>query len=249
MPTSYNKQDWFFLYAVLVACLVVLFTSTKVRCLELEEPLPICPVDFHECIERDFVAELQRAHMLDPSLHPIGTRLYDGISDRRRQIDDWELEAIQIVGSGVIGKGYLDLLETDDGAHGFAHFQPPNGLDIPRLAVFEAIDELEDIRWIDNPKWVQEVDEVLHGPYSVAIQLRAWRDGVNHAVRGAARNGWEEDQYTIAAAIANSTGEWGFLELAEHNEWCPTKTIDGYVAQRPDSLHRQRRARRLQEFL
>jgi len=256
MFTRLTNERAFILLVLLVFVLLGLMCYSKTSVAQDEdwpvEPiLPMCPVDFHECVERDFVAELERAHMLDPNLAPIGVWVGDRTSDRRREIDDWELAAIDIImNSGAIGKDWNDILTTDGGAHGFAHFQPPNGLDLEELEIYEYMEEVKgDIHWIDQIFWVEHLETILYSPYSAAIQLRAWRSTVNHAVYGAQRNGWEDEELVIAASIANSTGERGFLNLAEECGWDPAATIQGYMDQRPDSNHRRRRARRLQLLL
>ena len=63
----------------------------------VEPVLPMCPVDYYECVERDFVAELERAHMLDPNTSAIGVSVREGTSDRRRRLQPWELVAINII--------------------------------------------------------------------------------------------------------------------------------------------------------
>ena len=106
-----------------------------------------------------------------------------------------------------------------------------------------------DIPWIDFDSWVEQIEEILYSPYGAVIQLNAWRSTVNHAIYAAMSQGLEDEELSIVASIANSTGERGFLNLAEEHEWDLEATILGYVAQRPDNDHRRRRALRLQELM
>jgi len=237
------------LFWLLIAVILILMGLAAKPARAHEEEL-FCPVDYPECYPFDFMEELERAHMLDISCVSIGSR---GNSERRRRIRRWEINAIEIIMSGALGKSPIDIVPTDGGAHGFAHFQPPNDLNISWMEHYEADDDIpECIRtsgFNHDDDWVSDIERVLYSRYSVAIQLTAWRSGVSRAVAEARRNGWEENHWTIAAAIANSTGQRGFINLAGSAGWDPELTIQAYTDQRPDSRHRRRRARRMRQYL
>lgn len=242
---------------VLLAALFIIMISFvfahRAWCGEEEWPTTyyedVCPVEYDECLQFDIEHELERAHMLFPHISPIGVS--SDTSDRRRQIEDWELESLSIIMGGVLGKDYHDLVETDCGAHGFAHFQPPNGLNLSEFEFYEESenDGLIETCWIDDqPKWVFRLEEVLYSPYGIALQLTAWRDTVDYAIYRALERGWVDEELTLVASLTNSTGARGFLDLADEHDWDPHLVIQGYMDQRPDSDHRRRRAQRLQEL-
>ena len=234
------------LFWVMIVC-VLLTLLLAIRQSYAEELF--CPVDYPECYPFDFLEELERAHLLDASCASISAR---GSSDRQRRIRDWEIEALRVI-VGNRAKSIVDIVPTDGGAYGFAHFQPPNDLGISWMESYEEDPNVDECILTDNfhrnQNWVEDTQDILYSRYSVTIQLTAWRAGVDRAVYAAIENGWSRRQLTIAAALANSTGETGFVRIAESSNWDPEMTLLAYVAQRPDSRHRQRRAERLREYL
>ena len=82
-------------------------------------------------------------------------------------------------------------------------------------------------------------------PYGPGYQLLEWRDRVLAAAYYASREGWDSDKMAWALAIANSTGVGGFRRILAED---PEDTLDYYLAQRPDSDHRARRAAALREL-
>lgn len=240
------SRDKILFWVMIVCALLTLLLAIKQA--YAEEEL-FCPVDHPECYPFDFREELERAHLLDASCASISSR---GSSDRQRRIRDWELEAIQVI-VGRRAKSIIDIVPTDGGAYGFAHFQPPNDLGLSWMEHYESDPNIDECILTDdfhlNSDWVSDTQDILYSRYSVTIQLTAWRAGIDRAIYAAQANGWSTRQLTIAAALANSTGESGFISIAEASNWDPEETLVAYIAQRPDSRHRQRRAERLRDYL
>ena len=250
MRTVDMNNLWKLIIVALAALLLAAAPGWAQTPEEIEDELLTCPLDFPECYPFDFLTEIARAHMLDPSCSRMG---YWGGRDRRRRVADWELDAVAIVISGSLGKDVLDILPVDGGAHGFAHFQPPNDLRQDFMAHYDEDDDVDECIQTDDfhldPVWVSDIQTVLYSRYSVVIQLNAWRRGVDSAVYEARDSGWEDEHLAIAAAIANSTGEYGFRRLLDSAAGCPAQAIQLYVDQRPGSNHRRRRATALRERL
>ena len=161
-------------------------------------------------------------------------------------LEQWEIDAIIIIMSGARGKNFTDIVRTDCGAHGFAHFQPPNGLGIEELEHYE---EMDVDCWFYHDDWRGSITEILYSPDSWAIQVEAWRRNAHRAARSAKRSGWGGVELAVAASIANSTGAAGFRRLARRASWCVEGVIDEYLEQRPNSGHRARRAERMRALL
>ena len=193
-----------------------------------------CPLEVYYCqmpLDR-YVDAMADAHNFDARV----TRL-------RR----FEREAIEVITSaGSIGKRPYDIVRTDCGAHGLFHFQPPEGiLEWAPWDVTEVVENAGDCAY-HNQEWVGTVDQVLHMyPYGPGYQLLEWRDRVLAAAYYASREGWDSDKMAWALAIANSTGVSGFRRILAED---PEDTLDYYLAQRPDSNHRARRAAALREL-
>ena len=178
---------------------------------------PLCPdIEYAACYNQDLFADLDEA----------GAR-------------DWEIDAIDIITSGAEGKTPTDLIETDCGAHGWAHFTPGRlqlGTSWKGDCAFE------------DPEWIATMRAVLYSEHSSTIQLYAWRRIVSQGLRPARRAGCSEVCLTVMAAVSNSSPTLA-RTLGEAVEWDLWLVIDGYEASRPGNAHRERRAEELREFL
>ena len=193
-----------------------------------------CPTEVHLCqmTLSQYIDSMAEAHNFDARV----TRL-------RR----FEREAIEVIASAdSIGKRPYDIVRTDCGAHGLFHFQPPMGiLEWAPWDVTEIVDSAGDCAY-ENQQWVETVDYMLHMyPYGPGYQLLEWRDRVLAAAYYASQEGWEADKMAWALAIANSTGVSGFRRILSEN---PDETLEYYLAQRPGSNHRARRAAALRRL-
>tara|TARA_Y100000310_G_C20587140_1_gene766041 strand:- start:636 stop:1358 length:723 start_codon:yes stop_codon:yes gene_type:complete len=214
-------------------------TAREVRSLMSYPPCPqieynYCPAEVYICqmTLEQYIDSMAEAHNFDARI----TRL-------RR----FEREAIEVITSaGSIGKRPYDIVRTDCGAHGLFHFQPPMGvLEWAPWDVSEVVENAGDCAY-ENQQWIETVDYLLHMyPYGPGYQLLEWRDRVLAAAYYASQEGWEADKMAWALAIANSTGVRGFRRILSED---PDETLEHYLAQRPGSNHRARRAEALRRL-
>lgn len=137
------------------------------------EAVPASPWAWPECLPRNTIDDVRQAGA-----------------------QDWEVLAIRAITRDGLSKGPVDLVPTDCGAHGWAHFSPGR-LDL-NIATSSPCP-------VDDAKWRQGVQLVLYSDGAGWVQLRAWRRIVGPAVREARRNGWRRSELALAAALANSS--------------------------------------------
>jgi hypothetical protein len=190
----------------------------------------ICPVVYPECLHTDVMWELEHAYMLDPSVRPLR---------------DYEQEAIRITTSR--GRTLVDF--TSISRHGFAHFTPPNGLNVPALEEFRPVEgECINTDWHTNREWRNALNEVLYSPYAAVIQLQEWRRETGPGIAYARQQGWSGEQLAVAAVLCNGIGSRGFRELTAEYGHDPEATIAGYLAANP-TRHARLRSRQLNGLL
>jgi len=203
---------------------------------------PPCPeIEYDYCPDETVLCQME----LDEYIDFMGeAHMFDTRVTRLRR---FERDAINVITSAdSIGKRPYDIVRTDCGAHGLFHFQPPEG--ILEWAPWDVSDVIRDAG--DCPyytrEWVETVDIMLHMyPYGPGYQLLEWRDRVLRAAYYASRAGWPPERLSWALAIANSTGVGGFRRILRPD---PEVTLDLYLAQRPGSNHRRRRAEALRRL-
>ncbi len=202
------------------------------ECLPPDTELRACPlwdVANRECTDWGSLSDqLERIHLLLPG----------------RPISDWEMLAIEIITADT-DKGIANVVETDCGATGIFHLQPPDPLD----AGLTTSDDCP----IEDDGWRESLDGYLYSPYSVALQVRAWRRIVGPAVQFARNHGLEGEELAVVASIANSTGSSGAQALMSlvyrrDRQLKIPALLDAYIEDR-DTPHRRARAQRLLELL
>lgn len=148
--------------------------------------------------------------------------------------EDWELLAIRIItrDGTASRRGMTDIVATDCGAFGAFHLQPAHH-------VAGMTWEGECAR--EDPAWQWGLLSFLYSDHSASLQLTEWRDVVDVAVDAAADAGLDELEIAAVAAMANSTPS-GTLRLGQRTGWNVSAMVDGYMAMRPSSRHRERRA-------
>ena len=203
---------------------------------------PPCPeIEYNYCPDEIVLCQMELDEYIDfmGEAHMFDTRL--------TRLRGFELDAIRVITSAdSIGKRPYDIVRTDCGAHGLFHFQPPEGiLEWSPWDVSDVIRRACECPFY-NREWVETVNLMLHiHPYGPGYQLLEWRDRVLRAAYYASRTGWPPERLSWALAIANSTGVGGFRRILRPD---PEETLDLYLAQRPDSNHRRRRAEALRRL-
>jgi len=233
----------FNLIALIVLCSsnisLASITNTEIHEFEYLMSYPSClPINYDYC-----PAEFEFCYMdLEQYIEFMGNS--HDFDSRVTRLRRFELEAIQIIAApDRIGKRPYDIVRTDCGAHGLFHFQPPEG--ILEWSPWDASSVIQAAGSCPyyTRQWVNLVDLTLHiYPYGAGYQLLEWRDRVLAAAYYARDAGWPSERLSWALAIANSTGVSGFRRILRED---PEKTLDLYVAQRPESNHRQQRANML----
>jgi hypothetical protein len=170
------------------------------------EPLPTyCPMIWYECLSRDTLRDLERAGATT-----------------------WELMAVRAITRDGESKGPVDLVMTDCGAHGWAHFSPER-LDLNLSHVTECP--------YDDPEWRHAVLAVLYSERSGALTLAAWRRIIAPALYEAQRHGWRRAELALAAAVAN-TAPTLLVRLGEECSWSSACVAHRYAR---GNEHRARR--------
>jgi len=203
---------------------------------------PPCPeTEYNYCPDEIVLCQME----LDEYIDLMGeAHIFDARVTRLRR---YERDAISVIAAAdSIGKRPYDIVRTDCGAHGLFHFQPPEGiLEWAPWDVSDVVENAGDCPYYTQ-EWVETVDMMLHiYPYGAGYQLLEWRDRVANAAYYARRAGWPTERLSWALAIANSTGVSGFRRILRPD---PEVTLDLYLAQRPGSNHRRRRAEALRRL-
>lgn len=198
------------LWSAAVAIWIVLLTRLACAC--------VCPVLWPECQDRDVFRDLQavageagECNLTPPT--------------------DVEWQAIEaVVYGGRMARTPVDLHRQDCGAMGWAHWQPPDpwsvGIEAKRECAYQ------------DPEWRDWTMALMYSDWSGPLSLMAWRERTSLVRSMSRRAGWHDDNIAMALAMANSTGQRGFIEMAEQCAWKVPCVVLEYVG---DSAHRRRR--------
>lgn len=148
---------------------------------------------------------------------------------RRAGARSWEVEAIEIIGSGSIGKGPVDVVHVsrDEIALGWAHFTA-------QRSPFE----LNTWTGSASAEWVLGIQALLYSDQAPFIQLRSWRRIVRSTARMGASQGCRDHECRVLlVAMANSSPRRA-QRIGSECRWRAPCMAQRYPG---SSAHRQRR--------
>lgn len=173
-----------------------------------------CPLVYAECLDAEYSS----------------TRV-DRLADSGAT--SWEVQALAVIGSGVIGKHPFDVIPTPEGGAvlGIVHRHIDPGEEMLGTGYLA-----------DGDGWRDMALALLYADRAQGYrwQLDSWRTVVRPAVSAARAGGCRRMCLAVVAAIANTSPTLARRLGAEH-EWDPSAMLEAYAT----TPHRARRAERM----